>query len=291
MLKLFSDILASRSFQNGIVGVILFNAAVLGVLTSRNLSPVTVEILEWLDHACLVIFCIELVLKLMVQQLRFFRDGWNVFDFIVVAIALLPATGSLSVLRAMRVLRLMRLVSSMPSMRKVISGMFCSMPGVASVAGVLLVIFYVSAILAIGIFRELDPEKFGNLGLTFFTLFQLMTTEGWPTMAREMMKTLPYAWLFFVPFIIFTTFTTLNLVVGIIVNGMEEAKEESAREEMAAQGVHVSEESNEVRIAMIRNDVKKISDDLMKLEAAMERQIAVRLAARSEIPSRLEENS
>ncbi|MBF0213192.1 MAG: ion transporter [Magnetococcales bacterium] len=281
MLQILSNILATRSFQNTIIAVILINAAILGLMTSHTLAPSTIETLEWLDHLCLVVFCVELLMKLLVYRTGFFSDGWNIFDFVVVGIALVPSTGALSVLRAMRVLRLMRLVSSMPSMRRVISGMFRSMPGVTSVAGVLLVIFYVSAIMAIGFFRELDPEKFGDLGSTFFTLFQLMTTEGWPTIARDIMKTMPYAWVFFVPFIILTTFTTLNLVVGIIVNGMEEAKEESAREEMVAQGYHISEESNEVRIAMIRNDVKNISEDLEKLESALTRLMQIRTELRS----------
>ncbi|MBF0191052.1 MAG: ion transporter [Magnetococcales bacterium] len=276
MLQTLSTILASRRFQNSIIAVILLNAAILGVMTSKNLSPSTISMLEHLDNLCLVIFCIELGMKLLVHRGQFFSDGWNIFDFIVVAIALVPSTGSLSVLRAMRVLRLMRLVSSMPSMRQVVSGMFRSVPGVASVAGMLLVIFYVSAVMAIGFFSEIQPDKFGGLGMTFFTLFQLMTTEGWPTLARDIMQTMPYAWLFFVPFIIFTTFTTLNLVVGIIVNGMEEAKEESAREEMAAQGILVSDESSEIRIAMIRNDVTNITEDLVKLESALDRLLASR---------------
>ncbi|MEO5349085.1 MAG: ion transporter [Magnetococcus sp. YQC-3] len=280
MLKFFETVLAAPAFQRGIIGVILINAALLGLLTIQDLDPATVKTLGWLDELCLVVFCIELAMKLLVYRVAFFRDSWNIFDFVVVGIALVPATGSLSVLRAMRVLRVLRLVSSMPSMRRVVAGMFRSIPGVASVAGVLLVIFYVSAIISIGFFREVDPGKFDSIGATFFTLFQLMTTEGWPTIARDIMESKPYAWLFFVPFIIFTTFTTLNLVVGIIVNGMEEAKEEDAREEMEAKGMEVGDESNAVRIAMIRNDVQNITEDLSKLESALHRLLALQHEAR-----------
>ncbi len=271
MLTTIAAILASKQFQTGIIGVILLNAALLGVLTLHDLDPDIVHALEMLDGLCLLIFCIEILMKLMVYRLSFFRDGWNVFDFIVVAIALVPATGPLSVLRAMRVLRLLRLVTALPAMRRVIAGMFNSIPGVASVAGILLVIFYVSSIMAIGFFREADPEKFGSMGDTFFTLFQLMTTEGWPTITKNLMETMPYAWLFFIPFLLFTTFTTLNLVFGIIVSAMEQAKEEEARDDMAKQGMKVSEETNEVRLAVIENEVKSITGELAQLQVALER--------------------
>lgn len=269
-MKAIESLLASRWFQNSIVGVILLNAAILGVLTVPDLEPHISDALHWLDMVCLVIFCIEIVLKLIVQRLKFFRDGWNVFDFVVVGIALAPAAGPLSVLRALRVFRLMRLVTAFPSMRQVISGMFGSIPGVASVAGILFVIFYVAAVMAIGFFGEADPENFGGLGSTFFTLFQLMTTEGWPNMARNLMEHAPLAWLFFIPFIVMTTFTTLNLVFGIIVNSMEEAKEEAAREDLAAQGIEAPAETMEMRLAVIENSVKNAAADLEKLQQVIE---------------------
>ena len=192
----------NRLFQRLIIYVIVFNAFILGVQTIEGLDPGFDALLDTLDHACLAIFCVELTLKLMGQRLRFFRDGWNVFDFLVVAVALIPATGPLAVLRAMRVFRLMRLINSVPSMRRVVNGMFSAIPGAASVAGVLLVIFYIAAIMATNFFSEVDPENFGHLGLTFFTLFQFLTMEGWPDVARPVMEKMPYAWLFFIPFIL-----------------------------------------------------------------------------------------
>lgn len=239
MLQTISSILAHRLFQNTIIGVIVFNAIILGIMTQHDLSPNLHGILETLDNACLLVFCAEILMKFIVLRFGFFSDGWNRFDFIVVGIALLPAAGPLSVLRALRVFRLMRMVSVFPSMRRVISGMFGAIPGMGSVAGVLLVIFYIAAIMATGFFREIDHDKFGNLSSTFFTLFQLMTLEGWPDIARSVMEQMPYAWLFFVPFILLTTFTTLNLMFGIVVNAMEEAKEEAARAHMAEQGIEI----------------------------------------------------
>jgi len=281
-MKAIASLLAHKVFQNTIVGVILLNAAILGVLTVPDLDPAIVDWLHWLDHACLIVFCVEIFLKLVVLRLGFFKDGWNVFDFLVVAIALAPAAGPLSVLRALRVFRLMRLVTAFPSMRQVISGMFGAIPGVASVAGILLVIFYVAAIMAIGFFGEIDPENFGGLGPAFFTLFQLMTTEGWPNMARTIMETSPLAWLFFIPFIVMTTFTTLNLVFGIVVNSMEEAKEEAVREDMEAQGVASSTQSVEVRLAVIENTVKSAAADLDALQTALERLVKARGSSKKE---------
>lgn len=248
----------SRWFQNTIIGVIIINAMILGMMTNQAFDPATIHTLELIDELCLVIFCIEIALKLIAYRLDFFKNGWNIFDVLVVGIALMPASGELSVLRALRVLRLMRLASAVPSMRRVITGMFHAIPGSMSVAGVLGVMYYVAAIIAINLFRETAPDRFGDLGASFFSLFQMMTLEGWPDIAEAVLPHHPNAWLFFVLFIVFTTFTTLNLLFGIIVNAMEEAKEEDAREKLAAAGLQVTEESPEVRMVIIETEVKAI---------------------------------
>lgn len=257
----------NRYFQRTIIGVILLNAVVLGLLTMENLDPGVVSLLEFLDDACLVIFCIELALKLIAHHLGFFRQGWNIFDFLVVGVALVPATGPLSVLRALRIFRLMRLVTAIPSMRRVIHGMFAAIPGTASVAGVLFVMFYVAAIMATNFFGAVDPENFGSLGVSFFTLFQFLTMEGWPDVARPVMEKMPYAWLFFIPFILLTSLTTLNLMFGIIVDTMDQAKEEEVRDALARQGVEMSAESDEMRLAIITQEVQTIREKIADLTA------------------------
>ncbi len=267
-MGLVAQIVESKKFQWFIIGVILVNAAILGLMTIDGLSPETEQLLRTLDHLCLVIFCIEIAMKLAVMRLAFFKDGWSVFDLIVVGIALLPATGELSVLRALRVLRLMRLASAIPSMRSVVSGMFAAVPGGASVAGVLLVMYYVAAIMGTNFFGKTVPQHFGDLGTTFFTLFKMMTLEGWPDIASDVLEQHPRAWIFFVVFIVFTTFTTLNLLFGIIVDLMEQAKEEDARTKMAEQGMVVSEKSSEIRLARIEDDVKHIRAMLTDAQAA-----------------------
>jgi voltage-gated sodium channel len=264
---LIKKIVENPVFQWFIIGVILVNAVILGLMT-MELPPETVHLLEVGDQICLVIFCIEIGMKFTVLRLRFFKDGWNVFDLIVVGIALAPATGELSVLRALRVLRLMRLASAIPSMRRVINGMFAAIPGGGSVAAVLLVMYYVAAIMGTNFFGKTVPQHFGDLGTTFFTLFKMMTLEGWPDIADDVLVHHPKAWIFFVVFIVFTTFTTLNLLFGIIVDAMEQAKEADARSKLAEQGVEVDDQSNEMRLAIIEDDVKHIRALLTDMASA-----------------------
>lgn len=264
-MKKLEAVLGDGRLSGFIIGVILVNAVVLGLMT-LDLSPSAMAFLTLIDQICLVIFCAELAMKLIVWRGRFFRDGWNIFDFIVVAIALLPATGGLSVMRALRVLRLMRLLTAIPSMRRVINGMFVALPGGASVAAVLFVMYYVGAIIGITMFGKTVPQHFGDLGTTFFTLFKMMTLEGWPDIASVVIESHPNAWIFFVVFIIFTTFTTLNLLFGIIVDAMEQAKETDVREKLAEQGVEISDDSSSVRIAVIEEDVKAIRQMLTEMK-------------------------
>ncbi len=266
-MGIIKKIVENSTFQWFIIGVILVNAGILGLMT-MEFPPEKEHLLEVIDNICLAIFCVEIAMKFIVYRKDFFKDGWNIFDLIVVGIALAPATGELSVLRALRVLRLMRLASAIPSMRRVINGMFAAIPGGGSVAAVLFVMYYVAAIMGTNFFGKTVPGHFGDLGTTFFTLFKMMTLEGWPDIAKDVLEFHPHAWIFFVAFIIFTTFTTLNLLFGIIVDAMEQAKEADARTKMAEQGIEMSEESNEMRLAIIEDDVKHIRNLLSDLVAA-----------------------
>jgi voltage-gated sodium channel len=265
-MNFIRNIVESHKFQWFIIGVILINAIILGLMTTE-VSPEVDRFLEVADDICLAIFCIEIAMKMAVMRLNFFKDGWNIFDVIVVGLALTPTSGQLSVLRVLRVLRLMRLAAAIPSMRRVINGMFAAIPGGASVAAVLFVMYYVAAIMGTNFFGKTVPAHFGDLSTTFFTLFKMMTLEGWPDIAKDVLEFHPRAWVFFVVFIIFTTFTTLNLLFGIIVDAMEQAKEADVRTKMAEQGVELNDDSNELRLAKIEEDVKHIREMLSQLTA------------------------
>jgi voltage-gated sodium channel len=210
--------------RNGILGVILFNAVILGLETSDTVTSRAGTLLAALDRACLSIFVVEISLKLYAQRMRFFRDGWNLFDFAIVGIALLPASQGLSVLRALRILRLLRVVSVAPALRRVVEGFITALPGMGSVFLLMGMIFYIASVMATNLFGNAFPDWFGTLGLSAYSLFQIMTLESWSMgIVRPVMEVYPLAWLFFVPFIMVTTFAVVNLLVGLIVNSMQQA--------------------------------------------------------------------
>ncbi len=209
------------------MSLIVFNAITLGMQTSKTLTANWGTLLNVIDHIVLVIFVIEIVIRIYVHGFAFFKRPWNWFDFIIVSIALLPTNGNLSVLRAFRILRTLRLVSSVDSMRKVVDGLLTALPGMASIMALMGLIFYVFAVMATMMFGPKHPDLFGTLGESFFTLFQVMTLESWSTgVARLVMVNFPNSWIFFAVFILSTTFAVLNLFIGIIVDAMASEQSE-----------------------------------------------------------------
>jgi voltage-gated sodium channel len=209
-------------FTAAITALIIVNAVTLGLETSPAAMAAAGSWLVALDRTILAVFVVELALRMAAHGLRFFRGGWNWFDLVIVGIALLPATGPLSVLRALRVLRVLRLVSVVPEMRMVVESVTRSLPGLGTIALLLVVFFYVFAVLATKLFGDTHPQWFGHLGGSLFSLFQVMTLESWTTIARGVMQSHPWAWLFFLCFILVATFTVLNLFIAVIVNAMQE---------------------------------------------------------------------
>lgn len=223
------------AIQNGIVGLILLNAVVLGLETSARVMAAVGPQLVLLDRALLSVFVVEITLRLWVHRSAFFRDPWSVFDFLVVVIALVPASGPFAVLRALRVLRVLRLLTVVPSMRRVVGGLLAAIPGLSSIAAVLGLMFYVFAVIASKLFGATFPDWFGDLGLSLYTLFQVMTLESWSMgIVRPVMEVYPYAWAFFIPFILMATFTMLNLFIGVIVSAMQSFSEADKAETAAA---------------------------------------------------------
>jgi len=222
-----SAVLDSARFQNAIIGVILFNAVILGLETSKTVMADWGGLITVLDKICLGVFVVEIVAKLFARGLGFFRNGWNLFDFVIVAVSLLPTAQGLSVLRALRILRVLRVISVAPRLRRVVEGFVRALPGMGSVFLLMALIFYIGAVIATKLFAEAFPDWFGDLGLSAYTLFQIMTLESWSMgIVRPVMDVYPYAWLFFVPFIMVTTFAVVNLLVGLIVNSMQDAHSE-----------------------------------------------------------------
>lgn len=251
---MLARILAHPLTERVVLGLIIVNAITLGLETIPVVMTAHSDILSALDDAILVVFVVELSARIAVQKGRFFRDPWNLFDFLVVAIALVPTTGSLSVLRALRILRVLRLVTTVPSLKRVVSGLVTALPGMGSILLLLLLIFYVFSVMAAKLFGDTKPELFGSLGLAAYTLFQVMTFDDWSAgIVKPLLEQHPLAWLFFVIFIMLSTFMVLNLFIGVVVSALDE--------ETAAEAP---------KITHLRETEARILDELRALRAEVQ---------------------
>jgi voltage-gated sodium channel len=220
----------SPAFEPAILALIAVNAVTLGLETSQWAVARFGALLYAVDRAILAVFVLEIASRLIVDLRGFWRDPWRIFDFVVVAIALVPATGAFSVLRAFRILRVLRLISTVRAMRRVVTGLLSALPGMGSIVLLLGLIFYVFAVISTKLFAADFPDWFGSIGKSAYTLFQIMTLESWSMgIVRPVMEMYPYAWALFVPFIIATAFTVLNLFIGVIVDAMQSEHEAEAR--------------------------------------------------------------
>ena len=259
-LKVFIE---NTTVQRILLAFILINAVILGLETSSDIMAAVGPYLIALDKVILAVFVVELTIRLFVHRLAFFKDGWNVFDFIVVGIALVPASGPFAVLRALRVLRVLRVLTFVPSMKKIVGALIKSLNGMLSIAMVLGLVYYVAAVMVTKLFGEAFPEWFGSLWASLYTLFQVMTLESWSMgIARPVMEAFPYAWAFFVPFILIATFTMLNLFIAVIVNAVQtmhddEHKEEIDTEKATQQQLLEQMQQLQLELKELRREMKK----------------------------------
>jgi voltage-gated sodium channel len=259
-LKAFIE---NSTIQRTLLALILVNAVILGLETSSEVMATAGSFLIALDKAILAVFVIELTIRLLVHRFAFFKDGWNVFDFVVVGIALVPASGPFAVLRALRVLRVLRVLTFVPSMRKIVGALIKSLNGMLSIAMVLGLVYYVAAVMVTKLFGDAFPEWFGSLGASLYTLFQVMTLESWSMgIARPVMEAFPYAWAFFIPFILIATFTMLNLFIAVIVNAVQtmhddEHKEEIDTEKATQQQLLEQMQQLQLELKELRREMKK----------------------------------
>lgn len=246
-------------FNKTIITLIVINAITLGIETSHNIMEEVGTSLRMVDRFILTVFVIEILLRIYAEGWRFFKNPWNIFDFFVVGVALLPAYEIFSIFRTLRILRALRIVSTIPSMRRVVAGLLRALPGISSIIVLMLLIFYVAAVMATKLFGEGSPEKFGTLGETMYTLFQVMTLEGWSEdVVRPLMEIYPYAWLYFVVFILVTSFALLNLFIGVIVNAMQHGQ--------MGQLLESQEEQTDLEEKVLREvrEIRKEIQDLKK---------------------------
>jgi voltage-gated sodium channel len=257
----------SKPVQAFIVFLIVINAVILGLETAPAMMQTYGPFLRTLDAIILGVFVIEIAIKMFSFRLGFFKSPWNVFDFTVVGIALIPASGPLAVLRALRVLRVLRLISMLPQLRLVVEALLRAIPGISSVFALMIILFYVFAVMATTMFGSQFPAWFGDIGKSMYTLFQIMTLESWSMgIVRPVMDTYPYAWLFFVPFILIDTFTMLNLFIGIIVNTMQTIHEQHTRQEVKAVETIVHQDTSQ-----ISRQIQQLQDEIAALRISLEK--------------------
>ncbi|MBQ0042151.1 MAG: ion transporter [Lachnospiraceae bacterium] len=234
-----------KLFQNTILFVIVFNSILMGVATSDGIMAGPAgNVINILDYVCLGIFVIELILKVIAYNKNFLKDPWNIFDFLIIVICLIPNLQFFSAIRAVRILkvfktfkslRALRMVSGFRKLRIIVTSIFDSIPGILWTGLLLLLDFYIFAILGTTLFGSAFPDWFGNIGKSLYTLFQVMTLESWSMgISRPVMEVYSWAWVYFVPFVIISAFIVMNVVVGIVVNTISETTDKIAAEDLAA---------------------------------------------------------
>jgi voltage-gated sodium channel len=254
MRQTLSSLLSSDRWENFIIAIILLNSITLGMATSPAIMSFAGPLIHAVDVLILAVFVVEIVARIYAFRGGFFRDPWSLFDFGIVVIALIPATGPFQVLRALRILRLLRLISVVPSLRRVVGGLVAALPGMGSIVVLLALLFYVASVMATNLYGQSFPDWFGTMGRSLYSLFQIMTLESWSMgIVRPVMEQHPMAWLFFVPFILLSTYSVLNLFIGVIVSAMQEKATQEADSDLKT--IHIDNEVLLTEIRLLRQEV------------------------------------
>ncbi len=223
-----------RWFEGFIIGLIIFNGIILGLETSELLARDYGGVFSFLNYLIISIFVLEAVIKITAvapQWRKYFGDGWNVFDFTIVVLSLIPASGDLAMLaRLARLLRVLRLISMIPELRLIVTTLIRSIPSMGNIMLLMSVIFYIYAVAGYHLFHVHDSQHWGSLGLAMLTLFRIVTLEDWTDVMYTAMELSPYAWIYFVSFVILGTFVIINLFIAVVLNNLDEAKMERLKE-------------------------------------------------------------
>ena len=263
-IELIERAVAAPAFEFTIIAIIILNGVLLGVGTSPELSERYGDWIHIGNQIALAIFIVEALLKMTAASPRFlgyFRDGWNIFDFLVIVFALIPATGEYAMIaRLARLLRVLRLISTIRDLRLIVAALVRSIPSVGHVMLLMSIIVYIYAIMGYHLFHQDDPDNWGNLGMSLLTLFNVITLEGWTDVMAKAMETHSMAWLYFVSFVIVGTFVVINLFIAIIINNLDEAKLERLRDI----------ETPVSREELVR-EIRATQDALVRLEARLDK--------------------
>ena len=258
-----SRLVNSAWFEYFIIAVILLNGIILGLETSDTVDRLYGDWLRLGNEAALWVFIVEAALKMLALSPRFYRyfqDGWNIFDFLVIVFALVPATGQFAMIaRLARLLRVVRLISAIRDLRLIVAALVRAIPSVGHVIMLMSIVVYIYAIMGYHLFHELDPARWGNLGLSVLTLFNIMTLDGWTQVMNSAMRHYPWAWMYFVSFVVVGTFVVINMFIAIIINSLDDAKRE-----------RLSELEGPVSRDQLLNELRAAREALSRLERRLE---------------------
>lgn len=271
MYQKIYNLVESNGFKNFIIALIVINGITMGMETSKDIMASGFGyFINIFDMVVITIFTIEIILRIYVHRVSFFKDPWSLFDFTIVAISLVPASSGFEIFRILRVLRLFRLITVIPQMRKIVMALLSVIPGMASIAALLTLFFYIFAIMATHLYGETFPEWFGDLGNSFYTLFQVMTLESWSMgIVRPIMEQHPYAWTFFIPFIFIATFVMINLIIAVVVDAMGELQKKE--DDTILDEIHTSENHTLKEIENLKNEIKELKTILLEQKQSNER--------------------
>ncbi|HSW44351.1 MAG TPA: ion transporter [Phycisphaerae bacterium] len=276
MIDFCKRISTKAIFHYLILLVIILNAVLLGLETSQHIMRSVGDGIQAINWAIQAIFVFEITVRILAhwpKPLSFFRNGWNLFDFVVVAVVFLPLNGSfVTVGRLLRLLRATRLVSVFPQLRLIINTMLLSIPSMGHVVLLLSLLLYIYGIAGFYLFHEADPQHWGSLSTALLSLFQVMTLEGWVELQQALLHQKPWAWVFFASFIVVAVFVVTNLFIAVVINNLEKAKE---REHRIADA-NMPEHDLLARVASLKREIDE-------LEAALSARFADRRPRTSSI--------
>ena len=257
----------SHAFTAVVIAVIIANAVVLGMQTYDGLVDRYGDVLELLNVLFLAFFVLELAVRITSYWPRpqeFFRSGWNVFDFVIIAVAFVPGLSrSSTLLRLARLARVVRIIRLLPDLRLLVTAVLRSLPPLFSMAMVTTLIIFVYGMVGWSLFGDELPEQWGNIGEAMLTLFVMLTLEDFPRLMEQGMEIYPWSWIYFVSFVLVAAFIIINVLIGIVLNSMEEARELERRRALGIGGttdVHLAPVAE--RIAILRAALDELEDEL-----------------------------
>lgn len=223
--KRFDTLRTNRWFEGFVVAIIIFSALTIGAKT-YPLSDTVSQVIYWLDFGITIFFLIEISIRFAGEQrkLNFFKSGWNLFDTIIVLVSIIPIeNGEMAFVgRLIRIFRVLRMVSIIPELRVLLNSLIKALPQLGYVVLLMFIIFYIYAAVGATIFGSINPTLWGDISISLLTLFRVMTFEDWTDVMYETMRVYPLSWMYYLTFIFFTAFAFLNMVIGIVINVMEQ---------------------------------------------------------------------